>query len=83
MYYRQEVIEEDKEDGFGNRGPREQANNEYSAELKAYLDEFKQALDGKNDDIKRELWSLKEEVKKASEVQQTSIRQAQSSIEQK
>ena len=77
MYYRQGVIEEDKEDGYSNRGPREQPNNEYSAELKAYLDEFKQALDGKNDDIKRELWSLKEEVNKASEVQQASIRQAQ------
>ena len=77
MYYRQGVIEEDKEDNYGNRGPREQPNNEYSAELKAYLDEFKKALDGKTDDIKSELWSLKEEVKKASEVQQASIKQAQ------
>lgn len=54
-YNRNGVIEEDKEDGIGSRGPRQQPDNEYSAELKAYLDEFKRALDDKNNVIKNEL----------------------------
>lgn len=77
MSTRQDIIEEYKEDATGNRGHLEQPDNEYSAELKAYLGEFKQALDEKNKVIENELWSLKNEVEKASEAHQRSIEKAQ------
>ena len=81
MLQRQEILENGKDDANGVIGTKEQPENEHALEFKAFRDEFKQALDDKNQFIINELQSLKEEFKIASETHQRSIAQVQAQID--